>query len=149
LAPLLAGLVRDKLKYKYHYAIADYLMRAARHLASKTDVDQAYAVGKAAVELAMAGRSGLMATIERQSESPYVWTTGSAPLEKVANVEKKLPRDYITEDGFHITDKCRRYLSPVIEGEDYPPYANGLPQYVILKNAAVPKKLKTVFELKK
>ena len=149
LAPLLAQLVSDKLKYKYHYAIADYLMRAARHIASKTDVDQAYAVGKAAVELAGAGKSGVMATIERKSDAPYVWTTGSAPLDKVANVEKKMPRDYITDDGLHITDKCRRYLSPLIQGEDYPPYANGLPQYVVLKNAAVPKKLKTVFELRK
>jgi 6-phosphofructokinase 1 len=148
LAPLLAQLVRDKLKYKYHYAIADYLMRAARHIASKTDVEQAYAVGKAAVELALAGKSGVMATIERQSESPYVWTTGSAPLDQVANVERKLPRDYITDDGFHITERCRRYLSPLIHGEDYPPYANGLPQYVVLKNAAAPKKLTTVFELK-
>ena len=149
LAPLLAKLVGDKLKYKYHYAIADYLMRAARHIASKTDVEQSYAVGKSAVELALAGKSGVMVTIERQSDSPYVWTTGTAPLDKVANVEKKMPRDYITDDGFHITDKCRRYLSPLIQGEDYPPYANGVPQYVTLKNAAVPRKLKTAFELKK
>jgi len=149
LAPLLATLVGDKLKYKYHYAIADYLMRAARHIASKTDVEQSYAVGKSAVELALAGKSGVMVTIERQSDSPYVWTTGTAPLDKVANVEKKMPRDYITDDGFHITDKCRRYLSPLIQGEDYPPYANGVPQYVTLKNAAVPRKLKTAFELKK
>ena len=149
LAPLLAQIVNDKLKYKYHYAIADYLMRAARHIASKTDVEQAYAVGKTAVELAVAGKSSVMATIERKSDSPYAWTTGSAPLDKVANVEKKMPRDYITDDGFHITDKCRRYLSPLIQGEDYPPYAHGLPQYVVLKNAAVPKKLKTVFELQK
>ena len=149
LAPLLAKLVGDKLKYKFHYAIADYLMRAARHIASKTDVEQSYAVGKSAVELALAGKSGVMVTIERQSDSPYVWTTGTAPLDKVANVEKKMPRDYITDDGFHITDKCRRYLSPLIQGEDYPPYANGVPQYVTLKNAAVPRKLKTAFELKK
>jgi 6-phosphofructokinase len=148
LASLLAQLVSDKLKLKYHYAIADYLMRAARHVASRTDVEQAYAVGKTAVELAVAGRSGVMVTIERKSDAPYVWTTGSAPLDKVANVEKKMPRDYITDDGFHITDKCRRYLSPLIQGEDYPPYKNGLPQYVVLKNAAVPKKLATVFELK-
>ena len=145
----MAKLVGDKLKYKYHYAIADYLMRAARHIASKTDVEQSYAVGKSAVELALAGKSGVMVTIERQSDSPYVWTTGTAPLDKVANVEKKMPRDYITDDGFHITDKCRRYLSPLIQGEDYPPYANGVPQYVTLKNAAVPRKLKTAFELKK
>ncbi len=149
LAPLLAKLVGDTLKYKYHYAIADYLMRAARHIASKTDVEQSYAVGKSAVELALAGKSGVMVTIERQSDSPYLWTTGTAPLDKVANVEKKMPRDYITDDGFHITDKCRRYLSPLIQGEDYPPYANGVPQYVTLKNAAVPRKLKTAFELKK
>jgi len=149
LAPLLAKMVGDKLKYKYHFAIADYLMRAARHIASKTDVDQAYAVGKAAVELALAGKTGLMATIERQSDSPYVWTTGSAPLDKVANVERKMPRDFITDDGFHITEKCRRYLSPLIQGEDYPPYAHGLPQYVRLKNAPVAKKLSTPFEIKK
>jgi 6-phosphofructokinase 1 len=148
LAPLLAQLVGDKLKYKYHYAIADYLMRAARHIASRTDVEQAYAVGRSAVELALAGASGVMVTIERQSDAPYVWTTGSAPLDKVANVEKKMPRDYITDDGFHITGQCRRYLSPLIQGEHYPPYVNGLPQYVVLKNASVPKKLKTVFELK-
>jgi 6-phosphofructokinase len=149
LAPLLAKLIGDKLKYKYHYAIADYLMRAARHIASKTDVEQSYAVGKSAVELALAGKSGVMVTIERTSDSPYTWTTGSAPLDQVANVERKMPRDYITEDGFHITDRCRRYLSPLIQGEDYPPYADGLPQYVRLKNAPVPKKLGTTFELKK
>ncbi|HUL48545.1 MAG TPA: 6-phosphofructokinase [Gemmatimonadales bacterium] len=148
-APVLGKMIGDNLKYKYHYAIADYLMRAARHIASKTDVEQSYAVGKAAVELAVAGKSGLMATIERKSDSPYRWTTGSVPLEKVANVERKMPREYITEDGFHITEACRRYLAPLIEGEDYPPYANGLPAYVRLKNAAVPKKLKAAFELKK
>jgi 6-phosphofructokinase 1 len=149
LAPLLAQIVSEKLKYKYHFAIADYLMRAARHIASKTDVEQAYAVGKAAVELALLGKSSVMATIERTADAPYAWTTGSAPLDKVANVEKKMPRDYISTDGFQITDKCRRYLSPLIQGEDYPPYANGLPQYVVLKNASVPKKVNTVFELQK
>ncbi|MGQ0620514.1 MAG: 6-phosphofructokinase [Panacagrimonas sp.] len=141
LAPLLAQMVSQHLKYKYHYAIADYLMRAARHVASAVDVEQSYAVGKAAVELAVAGKSGLMVTIERQSEDPYVWTTGSAPLDQVANVERKMPRDFIREDGFHITDACRRYLSPLIQGEDYPPYRNGLPEYVKLRNVAVPKKL--------
>jgi 6-phosphofructokinase 1 len=148
LAPLLAQIVSDKLKLKYHYAIADYLMRAARHIASRTDVEQAYAVGKAAVDLALAGQSSVMATIERKTDSPYTWTTGSAPLDKVANVEKKMPRDYISDDGFHITEKCRRYLSPLIQGEDYPPYSHGLPQYVVLKNAAVPRKLKTGFDVK-
>lgn len=149
LAPLLAQLIGDKLSLKYHYAIADYLMRAARHVASKTDVEQAYAVGKSAVELALAGKAGVMVTIDRTSESPYTWTTGSAALDKVANVEKKMPRDFISDDGFHITDECRRYLSPLIQGEDYPPYANGMPQYVVLKNAAVSKKLETAFEVKK
>jgi len=149
LAPLLARLVSDKLRYKYHYAIADYLMRAGRHIASKVDVEQSYAVGRSAVELALEGASGVMVTIERKSDAPYVWTTGSAPLEKVANVERKMPRDFITEDGFHITERCRRYLAPLIQGEDYPPYRNGLPQYVVLKNAAVPRKVNKPFELRK
>ena len=149
LAPLLAGIVKDQLKLKYHWAVADYLMRAARHIASKTDIDQSYAVGRAAVEAAIAGKSGVMITIERQSDDPYVWTTGAAPLDKVANVEKKMPRDYISEDGFHITDKCRRYLKPLIQGESPPPFVDGLPQYVRLKNAPVAKKTGRVFEIKK
>jgi 6-phosphofructokinase len=149
LAPLLAKIVKDKLGLKYHWAVADYLMRAARHIASKTDIEQSYAVGKAAVELAIAGKSGVMATIDRKSDSPYVWTTGSAPLDQVANVEKKMPRDFISEDGFHITDKCRRYLLPLIQGEEAPPYVNGLPQYVKLKNVAVAKKTGREFVIKK
>ena len=148
LAPLLAGIVKDKLKYKYHWAVSDYLQRAARHIASKTDVEQAYAVGKAAVELAVAGKSGVMATIVRESSEPYQWSVGEAPLSAVANVEKKMPREFISADGFHITDACRAYLSPLIQGEDYPPYRNGLPQYATLRNVAVPKKLKTAFEVK-
>jgi 6-phosphofructokinase len=148
LAPLLAKLLKDKLGLKYHWAVADYLMRAARHVASATDLKQSYAVGKHAVELALKGRSGVMATIERLSDKPYKWRAGEAPLEKVANVEKKMPRDYITADGFHITDKCRRYLAPLIEGEDYPKYKGGLPQYVKLRNAPVAKKC-APFEYKK
>jgi ATP-dependent phosphofructokinase / diphosphate-dependent phosphofructokinase len=140
LAPLLAKLLKDKLGLKYHWAVADYLMRAARHIASATDLKQSYAVGKAAVEAAVKGKSGIMITIDRLSDKPYRWKTGEAPLDKVANVEKKMPRDYITADGFHITDKCRRYLAPLIGGEDYPKYRNGLPQYVKLRNAPVPKK---------
>ncbi len=140
-APLLAQLVKDKLKYKYHWAVADYLQRSARHLASKTDVLQSYAVGKAAVELAVKGRSGVMPVIVRKSGKPYRWTIGVAELKDVANAEKMMPRDYITADGFHITAKCRQYLEPLVQGEDYPPYRNGLPAYVKLKNAAVPKKL--------
>jgi 6-phosphofructokinase len=148
LAPLLAKLLKDKLGLKYHWAVADYLMRAARHVASRTDLQQSYAVGKHAVELAVKGKSGVMATIERLSDKPYKWRTGEAPLEKVANVEKKMPRDFITADGFHITDKCRRYLAPLIAGEDYPKYKDGLPQYVKLRNVAVPKKC-GAFEYKK
>ena len=146
-APVLAQLVKSKLNYKYHWAVADYLQRAARHIASKVDVEQAYAVGKAAVELALKGHNSVMPTIVRASHSPYKWKIGMAPLDQVANQEKMLPRDYITEDGFHITAKGRRYLGPLIRGEDYPPYKDGLPQYVTLKNAPVKKKLDTPFVL--
>jgi 6-phosphofructokinase 1 len=140
-APVIAGIVKDGLKLKYHYSVADYLQRAARHIASKTDVAQAYAVGKAAVELALKGANAVMPTIVRKSQKPYKWAVGVANLEDVANVEKKVPQDYISDDGFGITDKCRRYLAPLIQGEDYPPFANGLPRYVTLKNVPVPRKL--------
>jgi len=143
--PVVAQLVKDKLGYKYHWAVADYLQRAARHIASKVDVEQAYAVGKAAVELALKGHHAVMPAIIRTSNKPYRWKIGVAPLDQVANVEKMLPRDYITPDGFHITAKGRRYLAPLIKGEDYPPYKDGLPQYVVLKNKPVRKKLKTAF----
>jgi 6-phosphofructokinase 1 len=146
-APLIAQLVRDKLQQKYHWAVADYLQRSARHIASKTDVLQSYAVGKAAVELAVKGRSGVMPVIVRKSARPYRWTIGVADLKDIANHEKMMPRDYITEDGFHITEKCRQYLAPLVQGEDYPPYRNGLPAYVKLKNAPVPKKLATAFKI--
>lgn len=139
-APLLADRIKSELGHKHHYAIADYLMRSARHIASGTDLEQSYAVGRAAVEYTAAGKSGVMVTIERTSDEPYEWTLGEAPLDEVANVEKKMPREFISEDGFHITDACRRYLAPLIVGEDYPPYVGGLPQYVQLKNVAVPKK---------
>ena len=144
-APVVAQFVKDKLGYKYHWAVADYLQRAARHIASKVDVEQAYAVGKAAVELALKGHHAVMPAIIRTSNKPYRWKIGVAPLDKVANVEKMLPRDYITPDGFHITAKARRYLAPLIGGEDYPPYKDGLPQYVVLRNKAVRKKLKQPF----
>jgi 6-phosphofructokinase len=147
-APVVAQLIKDKLGYKYHWAVADYLQRAARHIASKTDVDQAYAMGKAAVEMALKGKNAVMPTIVRKSSKPYKWTVGEAPLSKVANVEKMMPKNYITKDGFHITDKCREYLSPLIKGEDYPPYKNGLPQYVQLKNVPVKKKLAKSFKVK-
>lgn len=140
-APVIAQRIHDKLGYKYHWAVADYLQRAARHIASRTDVAQAYALGKAAVELAVKGRNAVMPVIVRQSNRPYRWTVGVAALADVANVEKKMPADYITADGFGITRKCRTYLEPLIQGEDYPPFKNGLPDYVRLKNVAVRKKL--------
>lgn len=146
-APIIANLVRERLKLKYHWAVADYLQRAARHIASKTDVAQAYAVGKAAVELALKGKNAVMPTIVRKSNRPYKWSIGVADLKDVANREKMMPRDYITADGFHITAKCRAYLLPLIQGEDYPPYKNGLPVYTRLKNVPVPKKLKTEFKV--
>ena len=146
-APQIANLVKDKLGYKYHWAVADYLQRAARHIASKTDVEQAYAVGKAAVELAIKGRNAVMPVIVRKSNKPYKWTIECADLKDIANKEKMMPRDFITADGFHITEKCRRYLSPLIAGEDYPPYKNGLPSYIKLKNVAVKKKLAASFKV--
>jgi ATP-dependent phosphofructokinase / diphosphate-dependent phosphofructokinase len=146
-APVIAKLIKDNLQLKYHWAIADYLQRSARHIASKTDVDQAYALGRAAVELALAGKNAIMPIIVRERSARYSWSIGEAPLDQVANVEVKMPRDYISDDGFHINQKCRDYLLPLIQGEDYPPYKNGLPDYVKLKNQAVEKKLTTAFEL--
>jgi 6-phosphofructokinase 1 len=146
-APVIAKTIKENLGYKYHWALADYLQRSARHISSKTDVEQAYAMGKAAVEFALAGKNAVMPIIVRNSNSPYKWSVGEADLEKVANVEVKMPRDYITPDGLGITDKCREYLSPLIQGEDYPPYKNGLPEYVKLKNLPVEKKLTTTFEI--
>lgn len=142
-APVIAQLVKSALGYKYHWAVADYLQRAARHIASRTDVEQAYAVGKAAVEFAVKGKTDIMPTIVRNPGKSYRWKIGEVALEKVANREKFMPRNFITKDGFHITNKCRDYLLPLIQGEDYPPYAHGLPQYVKLKNILVPKKLKS------
>jgi 6-phosphofructokinase len=136
-----ADIIREGLGLKYHWSVADYLQRAARHIASKTDVEQAYAMGKAAVELALAGQNSVMPTIVRTSEHPYQWEVGAAALADVANVEKMMPEAFITQDGFGITQPCREYLTPLIQGEDYPPYKNGLPDYVTLKNAPVEKRL--------
>jgi len=147
-APVVANMIKEELGHKYHWAVADYLQRAARHIASKTDVEQAYALGKAAVELALEGKNAVMPTIVRTSNNPYKWEVGSANLAEVANVEKKMPFDFISEDGFGITAKCREYLQPLILGEDYPSYQNGLPQYVVLKNLGVPKKLSTTYQMK-
>ncbi len=142
-APVVANLIKDALGYKFHWAVADYLQRAARHLASKSDVDQAYALGQAAVEYALAGHNSVMPTVVRKSSDPYQWEIGMAPLSQVANVEKFMPRDFISDDGFGITPACREYLYPLILGEDYPPYRNGMPDYVMLKNAPVARKLGT------
>ncbi|PIP81029.1 MAG: 6-phosphofructokinase [Gammaproteobacteria bacterium CG22_combo_CG10-13_8_21_14_all_40_8] len=138
-APVIANLIKSNLGYKYHWAVSDYLQRAARHIASATDVEQAYALGKAAMEFALAGKNATMPIVVRESETPYRWSVGQASLSEVANVEKMLPRDYISEDGFGITAKARTYLQPLIQGEDYPPYKNGLPQYVKLQNKLVSK----------
>lgn len=146
-AATLATTIKAKLGLKYHYAIADYLMRAARHIASATDLEQSYAVGKAAVDYAIAGKAGVMVTIERQQDEPYQWTIGEAPLSEVANVEKMMPAEYISADGFHITDACRRYLSPLIQGEAYPEYRNGLPVYASYEHQLVAKKTNKDFEV--
>jgi len=140
-APTMANMIKEALGYKYHWAVSDYLQRAARHIASGTDVEQAYAMGKAAVEFALAGKNAVMPTIVRDSTSPYQWHIGEARLSDVANVEKKMPRDFISEDGFGITDAAREYFAPLILGEDYPPYRNGLPQYARLQKVLVEKKL--------
>ena len=143
--PVVAQMTQEAFGYKFHWAVADYLQRSARHIASKVDVDQAYAVGKAAVELALKGRNAVMPVIIRKSSKPYRWGIGEAPLSAVANKEKKLPRNFITADGFGITAAARAYLLPLIGGEDYPPYRHGLPAYAALKGAGVPKRLRTPF----
>ena len=145
--PLIAKLVQDRLRYKYHWAVADYLQRAARHIASKTDLEQSYAVGRAAVKLALDGHNAVMPAIVRVSDRPYRWKIGIAPLTEIANREKMLPRDFISGDGYGITGKARQYLAPLIKGEAPPPYRDGLPRYVRLRNVAVPKKLAATFDI--
>ena len=144
-APVVANMVRESLGYKFHYAIADYLQRSARHIASDVDVRQAYAVGKKAVEFALAGKTAVMPVIKRVSDSPYKWTIESAPLGRIANKEKMLPRRFITKDGFGITEAGRRYLEPLIKGENYPPYYKGLPKTAKLKMVPVKPKTGTEF----
>jgi len=146
-APTVAAIVKDRLGFKCHYAIADYLQRSARHIASKVDVDQAYAVGRHAVELALSGENAVMPTIVRESDNPYRWSLGHVPLSRVANREKKMPRAFLSRDSFSITPACRRYLQPLIGGEDYPPYRGGLPTYVRLDNTPVPRRLEKEFVL--
>ena len=144
-APVLANMVRENLGYKYHYAIADYLQRSARHIASDVDVKQANAVGKAAVQYALQGKTAVMPVIKRISDKPYRWKIESAALGRIANKEKMLPRRYITKDGFGITEAGRRYLEPLIKGENYPPYINGLPKVAKLKNKPVKPLIGTKF----
>jgi 6-phosphofructokinase 1 len=138
---VVAQLIKDRLGYKYHWALADYLQRSARHIASATDVEQAYAVGKAAVEALLAGKNAVMPSIRRLSDAPYRWEIVLADLREVANTERKMPREFIAPDGMHITDACRRYLSPLIEGEASPPFARGLPDYARFSHPAVARKL--------
>ena len=145
--PVVANLVRESLGYKFHWAVADYLQRAARHIASKVDVEQAYAVGRAAVEYAIAGQHGVMPAIKRIASKPYRWKIVPVPLAAVANVEKLVPRHFVTADGFGITAACRRYLEPLIGGEDYPPYQNGLPRYAQLRNRTVRRRLSTPYKI--
>ena len=140
-APVIAQLVKQELGYKYHWAVADYLQRSARHIASQVDVDQAYALGKAAVEYAVQGQNAIMPIIVREQDEPYRWSISHVPLADVANQEKAMPEPFIAEDGMGITTACRRYLSPLIQGEAYPKYTNGMPDYVRLKNQLVAKKL--------
>jgi len=140
-APVVANLIKNALGYKFHWAVADYLQRSARHLASNSDVEQAYALGQAAVEMALEGKNSVMPAIVRISNNPYKWEIGCGELKDVANVEKMMPNNYISADGFSITDSCREYLLPLIEGENYPPYNDGLPNYVVLKKSKVAQKL--------
>lgn len=146
-APTIAALIKSRLGHKCHWAVADYLQRSGRHIASQTDVVQAYAVGQAGVEAALAGRNAVMPAIIRTGNAPYSWTIEWVDLSRVANVEKVMPRDYISQDGFGISSACREYLRPLIAGEDYPPYRDGLPDYAILKNLSVAKRLTTPFAI--
>ena len=140
-APVVANIVKKALGYKFHWAVADYLQRSARHLASHSDVEQAYALGKAAVEMALDGKNSIMPSIVRLSNNPYKWEIGYGELKDIANVEKMMPENYISEDGFSITKSCREYLLPLIEGENYPPYNKGLPDYVVMQKSKAKKKL--------
>ncbi len=140
-APRLVDMIKQRLDFKCHWAVCDYLQRAARHVASQTDVDQAYAVGATAVDYAMQGLDAVMPAVVREQASPYQWTLKPVPLSEVANREKPLPPEFISEDGFAITPAGRDYFAPLIQGEAYPPYRNGLPDYGRLKKNLVRKKL--------
>jgi 6-phosphofructokinase 1 len=140
-APVVANIVKQGLGYKYHWAVADYLQRSARHLASNSDVEQAYALGEAAVKMALEGKNSVMPAIIRTSNNPYTWKIDFGDLKDIANVEKMMPSSYISEDGFGITKSCLEYLKPLIEGENYPPYKDGLPHYIVMNKQTIEKKL--------
>ncbi|MCX7090248.1 MAG: 6-phosphofructokinase [Legionellales bacterium] len=140
-APILAQLIKKELRFKYHWAVADYLQRAARHIASGVDLEQAYALGRKAVDLALNGTSGVMPIIVREQDTPYRWSVGQVPLSEVANQEKKMPAEFIREDGMGITEACRKYLLPLIQGEAYPPYLEGIPDYIQIKPNLIPQRL--------
>ena len=141
-APRIASIIKTSLGFKYHWAVSDYLQRSARHIASKTDLKQAYALGKAAVDLALSGENAVMPIIIRKKTKKYGWDIGKIALSKVANIEKQLPKRFISKDGFSITSSCKKYLLPLIQGEAYPPYKNGIPDIARLKKTLVRKKLK-------
>jgi len=140
-APQVAEIINKKLGFKYHWAVSDYLQRSARHISSQVDLDQAYAVGKAAVEFATAGENAIMPIIVRKKSKPYSWEIGKVGLSKVANVEKKMPKNFISKDGFGITQSCKNYLKPLIQGEALVPFEEGVIQTASLKNRLVKKKL--------
>ena len=146
-APTLAGIIQSKLGFKYHWAVSDYLQRAARHIASQTDVDQAYAVGAEAVRLAAAGKNAVMPTIIRRPGAKYRWQIGETALTRIANREKKMPRKYISRDGFGVSAAGRAYFEPLIQGEAYPQYKDGMPVYTELRNVPVAKRLPETFSV--
>jgi 6-phosphofructokinase len=141
-APRIAEMINNKLGFKYHWAVSDYLQRSARHISSQVDLDHAYAVGKAAVEYASSGENAIMPIIVRKKTKPYSWEIGKVALSKVANIEKKMPRNFISKDGFGVTQSCKNYLSPLIQGEAWAPFEDGVIQTASLKNKLVRKKLK-------
>ena len=141
-APRIADMISNKLGFKYHWAVSDYLQRSARHISSQVDLDHAYAVGKAAVEYASSGENAIMPIIVRKKTKPYSWEVGKVALSKVANIEKKMPRNFISKDGFGITQSCKNYLSPLIQGEAWAPFEDGVIQTASLKKKLIKKKLK-------
>ena len=141
-APRIAEMINNKLGFKYHWAVSDYLQRSARHISSQVDLDHAYAVGKAAVEFASSGENAIMPIIVRKKTKPYSWEIGKVALSKVANIEKKMPRNFISKDGFGVTQSCKNYLSPLIQGEAWAPFEDGVIQTASLKNKLIKKKLR-------